>query len=205
MQPRGPRARKDGVLAECKPAARHARRRRSTPSVREHHGRPIFCLKFNTRDAAHQRLLATVGANQVRVRRSAACVIASHAHLRRQLRRWPWLEALPMACSRPTRARPPPPPRRLCTSASPAAPWMRCRRTSQQTCVGAEHGSEAHLARGWRDRLQCVPAPHACEATPPPNLTAHEPTLHQHPPTSPGRSFLWLSGAPTRSAARRCC
>jgi hypothetical protein len=33
--------------------------------VKEHHGKPIFCVTFNTYDPANQDLVASVGGNQV--------------------------------------------------------------------------------------------------------------------------------------------
>jgi hypothetical protein len=36
-----------------------------TRSLLEHHGHPIFCLKFNNCDPAYKDLLATVGSNKV--------------------------------------------------------------------------------------------------------------------------------------------
>lgn len=63
-----PRARGAGP-PDRSAAASHKHKPRS---LLEHHGRPIFCLKFNGCDPAYKGLLATVGKNRVRARSTRA-------------------------------------------------------------------------------------------------------------------------------------
>jgi len=123
-------------------------------SLLEHHGRPIFCLKFNNCDPAYKDLLATVGSNRVRWEMRAAgfradcfvLVAASRTAADRSIDPSPpllhvvdsssllafqlhSLNRAPSSNATTTR-------RPWSTSATPMGAWMSCKCTQTQTSVG---------------------------------------------------------------------